>query len=37
MQTYDQPRHDWIEDVEQHRLELFPHDLVEDLVGQRIA
>lgn len=24
VQTYDQPRHDWIEDIEQHRVELFP-------------
>lgn len=36
VQTYDQPRHYWIEDTEQHRVELFPHDLVEDLVGQRV-
>lgn len=36
VQTYDQPRHYWIEDIEHHRVELFPHELVEDLVGQRI-
>ena len=36
VQTYDQPRHYWIEDTEQHRVELFPHELVEGLVGQRI-
>jgi hypothetical protein len=36
VRTYDQPRHYWIEDVEQHRVELFPHDLVEDLVGHQI-
>lgn len=36
VQTYDQPRHYWIEDAEQHRVELFPHEVVEDLVGQRI-
>lgn len=36
VRTYDQPRHWWIEDAEQHRVELFPHELVEDLVGQRI-
>lgn len=34
--TYDQPRHYWIEDAAQHRVELFPHELVEDLVGHRI-
>ncbi len=36
VQTYDQPRHYWIEDIRQHRVELFPHELVEDLIGQRI-
>ena len=24
VQTYDQPHHYWIEDIEQHRVELFP-------------
>lgn len=36
VQTYDEPRHYWIEDAEQHRVELFPHELVEDLVGHRV-
>lgn len=36
VQTHDQPRHSWIEDAEQHRVEVFPHDAVADLVGQRI-
>jgi hypothetical protein len=36
VQSYDQPRHVWIEDAEQHRVELFPYEMVADLVGQRI-
>jgi hypothetical protein len=36
VQTFDEPRHYWIEDAEQHRVELFPPELVEDLVGLRI-
>lgn len=36
VQTHDQPRHYWIEDTDQHRVELFPHDAVVDLVGQRV-
>ena len=36
VQTHDQPRHYWIEDAQQHRVELFPHDAVADLVGQRV-
>jgi hypothetical protein len=36
VQSYDDPRHYWVEDIEQHRVELFPHGAVEDLVGQRI-
>lgn len=36
VRTYDQPRHFWIEDEDQHRVELFPHELVEDLVGHRL-
>ncbi len=36
VQTFDEPRHYWIEDAEQHRVELFPPERVEDLVGLRI-
>lgn len=36
VQTYDQPRHYWIEDADQHRVELFPPELVEDRIGHRI-
>lgn len=36
VQTHDQPRHYWIEDADQHRVELFPPEAVADLVGQRI-
>ena len=36
VQTRDEPRHFWIEDAGQHRVELFPPDAVADLVGQRI-
>lgn len=36
VQTHDQPRHSWIEDAEQHRVEVFTHDAVADLVGRRI-
>ena len=36
VQARDEPRHFWIEDAGQHRVELFPPDAVADLVGQRI-
>ncbi|TVR30986.1 MAG: hypothetical protein EA388_14015 [Nitriliruptor sp.] len=36
VQAHDEPRHFWIEDAGQHRVELFPPDAVADLVGQRI-
>lgn len=36
VQSFDDPPHSWIEDVEQHRVELFPHEQVEDLVGLRV-
>lgn len=36
VRTYDEPRHYWIEDAEQHRVELFPHEGGEDLVGQTV-
>ncbi len=36
VQVHDEPRHFWIEDADQHRVEVFPPDAVADLVGQRI-
>ncbi len=36
VQTFDDPRHFWIEDPQQHRVELLPMSLVEDFVGQRL-
>ena len=34
--TFDDPRHYWIEDVEQHRVELVPEEVAEDLVGAQV-
>ena len=36
VRTYDDPPHSWIEDTEQHRVELFPHEQVTDLAGERV-
>ncbi len=36
VQTFEQPRHAWIEDVDQRRVELLPPDPVEDLEGRRV-
>jgi hypothetical protein len=36
VRTYDSPRHHWIEDVDQHRVELEPQDLVAPHVGDEI-
>ena len=36
VRTYDDPPHSWIEDREQHRVELFPHADVADLAGARV-
>jgi hypothetical protein len=36
VRTYDDPRHYWIEDAELNRVELVPHEAVEDLVGDDI-
>lgn len=36
VRTYDEPLHYWIEDAAQHRVELFPHERVEVLVGHRV-
>lgn len=36
VRTYDDPPHSWIEDAEQHRVELFPHEQLADLAGARV-
>ena len=36
VRTYDDPPHSWIEDTEQQRVELFPHEQVVDLAGERV-
>jgi hypothetical protein len=36
VRTYDDPRHYWIEDADQHRVELVPEELVSPHVGDEI-
>ena len=36
VQVWEDPFHHWIEDVEDHRVEVEPDELVEDLVGARV-
>jgi hypothetical protein len=36
VRSYDAPLHHWIEDVDQHRVELEPQDLAAAHVGDRI-
>jgi hypothetical protein len=36
VRTYDSPRHHWIEDADQNRVELEPQDLVAPHVGDEI-
>lgn len=36
VQTFDDPRHYWIEDAAQNRVELRPMGMVETLVGARV-
>lgn len=36
VRSYDAPRHHWIEDPDQHRVELEPQDLVQPHVGASI-
>jgi hypothetical protein len=36
LREYDDPRHYWIEDAVPNRVELEPHDAVEDLVGREL-
>lgn len=36
VRRYDDPRHHWIEDADQHRVEIEPQELVADHVGDRV-
>jgi hypothetical protein len=36
VRSYDAPLHHWVEDADQHRVELEPQDLVAPHVGDRI-
>jgi hypothetical protein len=36
VRSYDAPRHHWVEDADQHRVELEPQDLVAPHVGDRV-
>jgi hypothetical protein len=36
VRSYDEPLHYWIEDAELNRVELEPHDEVEELLGHDI-
>jgi hypothetical protein len=36
VRSYDAPVHHWIEDADQHRVELEPQDLVAPLVGEEV-